>query len=234
MIRVIWLVLAKDLRAELRTREALVSMAVFALLTVVVFGFAFEPWLAAPVRSAGEQDPSFATVVAPGLLWVAFAFAGILGLNRSFNMERESGALRGLMLVPVDRGAVYLGKTLANTLLIVIVEALCLPLFALLFNLPVLHALARLWPVGLLGALGFAASGTIFAAVAANTRMRDIMLPFLLLPAATPVLVAAVEATSLALRGEVAGYAAALRLLVGFAVVYLTTAYLLFGYVMEE
>ena len=107
-------------------------------------------------------------------------------------------------------------------------------LFALLFNVPLLHALARLGPVWLLGALGFAASCTIFAAVAANTRMRDIMLPFLLLPAATPVLVAAVEATGMAIRGAEDGYGAAMRLLAGSAIIYLTTSYLLFGYVMEE
>jgi len=231
-LSVVIAVLLKDLRAEIRSRETLVSMGAFALLTVVVFGLSFEPWFAAEV--GGVEGERFAEVVAPGLLWIAFAFAGVLGLNRSFALERESGAIYGLMLAPADRGAIYLGKTFANALFMLVVEGLVFPVFVLLFNLDVWQALPRLAPVGILGALAFSAAGTVFAAVAGHTSMRDIMLPFLLFPATAPVLVGAVEASGAALRGSAEGYAGGLRLVAAFAVIYLTVSYLLFDYVLEE
>jgi len=225
-------VLVKDLRAELRAREALVSMGVFALLSVVVFGMAFEPWFEEPVGSVAER---FGLIVTPGLVWIAFVFSGILGLEHSFAMEREAGALDALRLAPVDRGAIYLGKAAANACLIVVIEAVVLPVFALFFNVPMAHAVWRLIPVGLLGALGFSAAGTIFAAVAANTRMRNVMLPLLLFPVTAPLMVAAVEATGAALNPAAGGaYSLTLQFLAGFAIIYLTAAYLLFGQVLEE
>jgi len=221
-LRVAWAVFAKDVRAEFRSKEAITSMVVFGVLTIVVFNFAFEPTRAETM------------LIAPGVLWIAFAFAGILGLNRSFAMEREAGALTGLMLAPVDRGAIYLGKTLANTMFIVVLQAVVLPLFAVFYNVDLVPRLGRLIPVALLGAVAFSAAGTAFAAIAANTSMREVMTPLLLFPAATPVLIAAVEGTGLVLRDESAGYGSALRLLAGFTIVYMTTSYLLFDYVLEE
>jgi heme exporter protein B len=224
-LRVAWAVFEKDLRAELRAREALVSMVVFALLTVVVFNFGFHP------------SPSEARELAPGVLWMAFAFSGILGVNRSFAMEREAGATTALLLAPADRGAIYLGKTAANACFLVVLQAVVLPVFAVLYTVDLRAAAPRLAVIGVLGAVAFAAAGTIFAAVSANTRMREVMTPLLLLPAATPVLVAAVEGTGSVLQGEeggLEGYRGAIRLLALFAIVFATTSYLVFEYVLEE
>jgi heme exporter protein B len=222
MLRVAWAVFVKDLAAEFRSREAILSMLVFGLLAVVVFNFAFAP---TPAESAR---------LAPGVLWMAFAFAGILGVNRSFAIEREAGAETALLLAPADRGAIYLGKMAANALFLVALEAMVIPVFAVLHNLDLVPAVARLVPVAILGAIAFSSAGTIFAAVSANTRMREVMTPLLLLPAATPILVAASEGTALALSGETIGYAGALRLLAGFSVIFTTVSYLLFEYVLEE
>lgn len=221
-LRVAWAVFEKDVRVELRGRESLVSMLVFALLSVIVFNFAFEPGRAESLR------------IAPGVLWIAFTFASMLGLNRSFALEREAGAITALLLAPADRGAIYLGKTAANAVFLIVLQAIVLPVFALLHNLDLRPALPRLALVHLLGALGLAAAGSSFAAIAANTRMRDVMTPLLLLPAVIPVLVAAVEGTAIVLRGETEGYATALRLLGAFAIIFMAASYLVFEYVIEE
>lgn len=215
-------VLEKDLRAELRSREAILSMVVFGVLTVVVLNFAFDP------------SPSESITLAPGVLWIAFTFAGMLGLNRSMALEREDGALTALLLAPADRGAIYLGKMLANALFMMVLQAIVLPLFAVLYNVSLTESLPRLAAILALGALGFSSAGTVFAAVSANTRMRELMTPLLLLPAAWPVLVAAIEGTGIALRGDTAGYSAAIKLLLLFTIVYTTTSYLVFEYVLEE
>ena len=222
VLRVLWAVLVKDVQAELRTRQSLMAMVVFAALTVVVFNFAFPSVRAETVR------------IAPGVMWVAFAFAGVLGLNRSFALETEAGAVTALLASPADRGAIYLGKMLANAAFIAVLQALVVPLFVVLYNLGRPAETGRLVVILVLGAVAFSAAGTAFAGVAANTRMRDVMTPLLLFPAATPVLIAAVEGTGMALRGDEAGFGGAVRLLVGFTAAYTAAAYLLFEYVLEE
>jgi len=158
----------KDVAAELRTKEAVSSMFVFALLTIVIFNFALD---LTPVNTAD---------VAPGILWVTFTFAGVLGLNRSFLREKDQGCLEGLMMTPVDRSALYFGKLLANWLFITAIEVVALPVFGIFFNLPVLRL--PIVPITLLGTLGFVAVGTIFAAMAVNTRLRDVLLPIMPVP----------------------------------------------------
>jgi heme exporter protein B len=213
----------KDLKVEWRHRETLVSMCVFGVLVVFLFNFAFEPARAESLR------------LLPGLLWVAFAFAGILGFNRSFALERENGCLEGLALAPVDAGAIYLGKMLANLAFLLSAEAVIVFAVSLWYNFSFLPVLEAFGLVAFLGTVGYTAVGTIFGAVAANTRMREVMLPVLQFPVAVPVFIGAINSTTGALRGEpLEVYAAGVRLLVIFAVVFVVLSYLLFEHVLEE
>jgi len=214
-------IVAKDVTADLRSRETLSALLVFALLVVLVFSFALE------LRVDNARQ------LAPGVLWVAFAFAGILGLNRSFIVEREESCISGLMLAPVDRSAIYVGKFLGNTLFMCTAEALVLPAVAVLFDVPALNP--GLWLVILLGTVGFAAIGTTLAAIAVSTRAREVMLPILLLPITIPVLIAASKATGLVLDGKSLAEAGNwLRLLVAADVFFVTVSCLGFEYVLEE
>ena len=214
---IIW----KDIRAELRTKDIFSSMMVFALLATVIFNFAFE--LRVPDMK----------MVAPGIIWVAVTFAGTLGLNRAFVIEQDKGSLAGLLLAPIDRAAIYFGKMLGNLIFMLVVEAILLPLVMLFFNLPILTGSHVL--VLLLGTYGFAAVGTIFSAIAVNTRAREVLLPILIFPVLIPVLVAGVKMTGGLLDGETLGSMSHWLQLVGiYNVVFTVAAYLTFGFVMEE
>ncbi|MCX6031276.1 MAG: heme exporter protein CcmB [Chloroflexi bacterium] len=211
----------KDIRAELRTKDIFSSMMVFALLATVVFNFAFE--LRVPDMK----------MVAPGIIWVAVTFAGTLGLNRAFVIEQDKGSLAGLLLAPMDRAAIYFGKMLGNLVFMLVVEAILLPLVMIFFNLPILTGSHVL--VLLLGTYGFAAVGTIFSAIAVNTRAREVLLPILIFPVLIPVLVAGVKMTGGLLDGETLGSMGNWLQLIGiYNVVFTVVAYLTFGFVMEE
>ena len=214
-------VLVKDVLLELRTKDILVSVAVFALLVIVIFNFALDP------------TPRTVAMVAPGILWVAFTFGGVLGLNRAFALEKERGNLHGLMLAPVGRDAVYFGKLLGNFLFMVVVEAAIYPVFAVLFNLPLL--IPGLVPVALLATLGIAAVGTVFSAMAVNTRSREVMLPVLFFPVVVPVIVAAVEATGVLIRGdESADLTRWLPFMAVFDAIFLVVCPVAFSMIIEE
>ncbi|MBC7224003.1 MAG: heme exporter protein CcmB [Anaerolineae bacterium] len=214
---IIW----KDISAELRTKEMFSSMFVFVFLAIVVFNFAFE------LRVDNVRQ------VAPGILWVAFSFAGVLGLNRSFILEKDRGCLEGLLLSPMDRSLVYVAKVISNVLFMLVVEALALPIFTALFNLPLLRP--DLAVVVLLGTLGFAGVGTLFSAMVVNTRAREVLLPVLLFPIVTPVLIAAVKLTAGLLDGQALSQMGNwLRLLGAFDVIFLAVSYMTFDYVVEE
>jgi len=220
-LRKTWALIAKDLAVERRTRETLNVMFVFSVMVVVILNFAFE------LRVENVRQ------VAPGALWVAFAFAGVLGLNRSLAREREDGCLEGLMLAPLDRTAIFLAKAAANLFFMLGSEAIVLPLFTVLFGVNVLRA--DLAAVILLGTLGLAAVGTLLAAMAVQTRARDVLLPILLLPVSVPLLIAAAKATGGLLDGAgLAGVAGWLRLLGGFDALFVALSYVLFEYVVEE
>lgn len=211
----------KDLLTEWRGKEVVSATLVFALLTVVIFNFAFE-----------LQRVDLATV-APGILWVAFTFSGTLGLNRSFAVEKDRGSLAGLMLAPVDRSAIYLGKMTANVLLMLITEAILLPLFAVLFNMPLLQ-LAAIIPIVVLGTIGFVAVGTLLAAVAMHTRAREVMLPVLLFPTLMPVIIVAVQATGAILHGDsLSTLTPELGILLAYDAILFVVAWLSFEYVVE-
>ena len=211
----------KDIIAELRSKETIVSVLVFALLVIVIFNFAFG------------TDRELMTAVAPGILWVAFAFAGVLSLNRAFIPEKEEGCLEGLMACPVSREAIYVGKMLSSLIFMLIVEAITLPIFALLFNLPVLSL--EIITTTILATVGFVAVGTLFSALSVNTKAREMVLPILFLPIAVPVIICAVKASELALAGESWGSLSSwLQIIVAFDVIFLVASYLTFNFVVEE
>jgi heme exporter protein B len=220
-LRQVSAIIHKDITAELRTKEMFSSMFVFALLAVVVFNFAFE------LRVAD------AVTVAPGVLWVAVTFAGMLGLNRSFVLEKDRGCLDGLLLAPVDRSAIYFGKMLGNFLFITVVEAIILPIFSALFNVSLIQPLILV--VLVLGTLGFSGVGTLFSAMAVHTRAREVLLPVLLFPVVVPALIAAVKLTAGLLDGQaLADLVNWMRLLVAFDIILIAVSYMTFDFVVEE
>ncbi len=218
MLAVLW----KDLLIEWRSRDRLVAMLVFAVLVVLILYFAAPP---------GQGEAARAHV--PGLLWVAYVFSITLGLGRSFALELENEALSALALAPADRGWIFLGKALANVLLVWAVQLLTAFAFALAFDLD-------LWPVALplagvsaLGAIGMCSLGTLFSAMAVRTIYREVMLPLLMLPLMVPVLLGAVRATQgLVLEGEIPG--SALQLLLVTDAVFLIVSFIGFEYVLDD
>lgn len=220
-LRAVFAVIWKDLAAELRSREILSAMLVFALLVIFIFNFALE------------LDSQARASVTAGVLWVTFTFAGTLGLNRSMAVEKDRGCLDGLLLAPVDRTAIYFGKTIANFIFMLLVAVIVLPVYSVLYNQNLF--LPGLWLVILLGSLGYVGIGTLLSTMAVQARTRDILLPILLFPVVIPVLVAAVRATS--------GFLQALpfedirpwiSLLLVYDVIFIAVAFMVFEYVVEE
>jgi heme exporter protein B len=210
----------KDLLVELRGRELLGAMVVFALITIVTLNFAFD-------LTSEDREVS-----GSGGLWVAFLFAGMLGLGRSLAVERDRGTLEGLSLCPVDGGVIFLGKLISNILFIAVVQLISLPVFAGLYNLPALDP--RLLLIAVAGAVGFAGLGTLFSAVASGSRSREILMPLLLFPLMVPVVIAAVRATTLVLQDRGADAWPWFNLLAAFDVIFVTLAYVVFDLVLED
>jgi len=213
----------KDLLVEARGRETVLAGAVFALLVLVIFNFAFD------LRVENVA------AVAPGVLWVTVTFAGVLSLGRAFARERDRRTLDGLLLAPIDRSALYLAKVVTNVVSMLVVEVVALPIFIALFNLVVDLPVLILGLV--LGTLGLAGVGTLFAAIAAHTRAREVMLPLLLFPIQVPVILATVKSTGAAIRvpgldpPDVGQW---LGLLIAFDALFLGLSVLLFDYAIEE
>ncbi len=212
----------KDIVIEMRSKESLSSTTMFGVLVLVIFNFAFEP-------SSLER-----ALVAPGTLWVAISFAAILGLNRSLAMEIDNDCLQGLLLAPLSRGDVYLGKVASNFTFIMIAEVVILPVFVIFNNLKFNLQFVEIAAIACLATLAIASIGTILSTISANTRMKEVMLPVLQIPLTVPVVIAAVDATGRVLTGETAQISSWLYLLGGFSIVYLTVSYLLFEYAVEE
>lgn len=221
-VRQVGVIAGKDLRLEMRSRERLVSMLTFAVLVAVVFSFALDPTVRA--RS-----------ITGAMLWVTILFAGMLGLGRSFSMEREQDAMSGMLLAPMDRGALFLGKFIANLLLLLATELVVFPVYALFFQVELWGRLGGLALVVLLASAGFMALGTLFSAVAASTRLGETLLPILLLPLLIPVVIFAAGATQRLLLGrpleEVMG---SVRMLLAFDLIFVVVCTLIFGAVVEE
>jgi len=214
-------IVQKDLVAEFRSFELVSAMLIFSLLVIIIFNFALE--LDIEVRKA----------VNAGVLWATFAFAGTLGLNRSMSIEKDRGCMDGLLLAPVDRSAIYFGKTFSNLAFMLLVEAIVLPIYSVLYNVNLL----RLDLVGviLLGSIGYTAVGTLLSTMSAQTRTREILLPILLFPVVMPVLLAAVKASSGLLAGaEFSEIRTPLNILIVYDVIFIAVAFMVFDFVVEE
>lgn len=223
VMRRTWAMTWKDVRVELRARERMNAMLFFAALILFIFNFALGP------------DREKLREAAPGLLWLAFLFTGMLGLGRSFQAERENECFEELLLTPGDRESLYFGKLTGNILFMVMAELLILPLFAILYNLDIWPWLPGMLLVAVLGTVGFSTIGTLLAAMTAHLRAREVMLPLLLFPLTVPVILGAVHATDALLAGR--GLSDAwhwIKLLAGFDVVFLVICPLLFEFVLEE
>ena len=214
--------LGKELRTEFRSRELLTTTVVFILVVVVLFSFTFDP--------TSSESRRFG----PGLLWLSFLFAASLMLQPCFLREQNNDTLSALRLSVSDPFAIFLAKLIANTVFLLLTEILMLPIFAVLYNVHILSVLPQLVLVFLLGSLGVAIPGTAFSAISAQARMRELMLPLLLLPLLTPVLIASTEATAGLLDPNPELRVAWLGFLAGFDVVFLTALWLFGEYLLEE
>jgi heme exporter protein CcmB len=223
--RAVWVITRKDLLVEARTREILFTTMFFAVACVLVFAFGF-------VREGKPVSDA-----AAGILWIAIAFSGTLALGRAFERERQGETLRALLMAPIDRPALYVGKLVGIVLLLAAVEVIIVPLVALMFQAALFDHLLLM--LGLLGAgtIGFAAVGTLFAAMLGRVRSRDVMLPVLLYPITIPVIIAGVRGTAALLEADAGGVPMArmwLTMLVFFDVVFITISLWTFEPVMTE
>lgn len=221
-MRIALAILWKDLITEWRARDRVVAMLLFSILVVVVFHFALPD----TGSENGRQD-------AAGLLWVAYIFAAVLGLNRSFALELENDAIAGLSLAPANRGWIFVGKAAANFVLISVVQLVTACVFALFLDLDLLAPALRLAGVVALGTLGICSVGTLFSAMAVRTRLREVLLPVLLLPALFPVLAGAVRASTELVTGQEVGFES-IQLLIVIDGIYLIVSFLGFDYILDE
>jgi heme exporter protein B len=221
-VNVLLAILWKDLLIEVRSRDRVLAMLIFSLLVVIVFHVALP-------ASAPQQR----IANAPGLLWIAYVFSALLGLNRAFSLELENEALSGLARAPRDRGWVFLGKATANFLILAVVQLVTAFAFALAFDIDLAAVALPLAGIVALGSIGLCSVGTLAAAVAVRTRFREVMLPLLLLPLLWPVLSGAVRATSQLVSGVEVGFEA-IQLLIVTDGIYLVLSFLSFDYVLDE
>ena len=223
MMRTAISILKKDLRMEFRSKESILAMWIFSLLIFVIFNFTFEVSRLVMLE------------IAPGLLWVAFVFSGMFGLNQSFSMEKENGNLRAMALMPVDGGQIYVGKFLSVTIIMLMFEALIFPIFIIFYDLQLSLGMFMLIPVLLAGTIGFTSLGTILSAVAVHTRNQQILLSLLLWPLVSPIIIWSVTLTGMVLSGEMTEAFYPLLVRVGaFDVIFFTLSYMLFDFILED
>jgi len=222
-MRVALAILKKDLQMEFRSKDSILAMWIFSLLIFVIFNFTFEVSRLVMLE------------IAPGLLWVAFIFSGMFGLNHSFSVEKENGNLRSMALMPVDGGQIYLGKFLSVTLIMLLFEALIFPIFVIFYDLQLSLQMFLLAPVIFAGTIGFTSLGTILSAVAVHTRNQQILLSLLLWPLVSPIIIWSVTLTGMILGGEIPPTFTSLLIRVGaFDVIFFTISYLLFDFILED
>jgi len=223
LVRVALAIAVKDATIEIRTKTAVVSAVVFSILVLAVLFVARDPTVVAPVD------------IAPSALWIAFAFAAIIGLNRAFFLERDNNAIDGILLASQDPASLFLGKLLANLAFVGTVEAISLPLFVFLYDVNVLHRLPELLGVTAMATVAFVSVGTLLSAIVVQTRFAELMLPVLLLPFLIPPVVGAVQVTARILAdrplSEMMGW---LRLLAAFDLVFCVLPVLLFEATLDR
>jgi len=219
--KAMWAIVWKDVSAEWRSRELLISMLVFSLLVIFIFNFALD------------LNPKILQDVTAGILWATFTFAGTLGLNRSMSVEKDRGCLDGLLLAPVDRSAIYFGKVIANLIFMLAIELLLLPLFAIFHTVDLFNF--GLVVVILLGSVGYVVAGTIFASMSVQARTRDVLLPILQFPVVLPVIISAVQASTYFLQDQPMDLIwPHINLLIAFDMIYIALSYMVFDFVVEE
>ncbi len=222
-LRAAWVIARKDLSIEFRTRSAFFSAVIFALLGLVIFYFAWDPTAVSVID------------LAPGVLWVIFTFSGLLGLHRSFGVEMEDRAIDGLLASPVSREAIFLGKAIANLIFVAAVQLIAIPALMLFYNLPVGDIAAPLIAIALLAAIGLVAVGTLFSAMAVNTRLAELLLPMLALPFFLPIVIAGSQATAKLLSGRPITEAGAwLKLLLAFDLVFVAACTIAYPFTVED
>lgn len=219
----VWPIVWKDMVSELRSKEVLISMCFFAFLVLIIFNFAF-------FTGIGEVRG-----ILSGMLWVAFIFSGLLGLNQTFGAEKDRGSLQGLLLCPVSRSAIYVGKVIGNFLFMAVMEVFILVLFSILFRENLWPVLLPLSLIILLGTLGFVSVGTILSAMSVNAKAREILLSIIFFPIVIPLIIASVKATQSVLEGkglvEIYDW---LKVLVAFDVIFFLVSFWTFDFVVEE
>ena len=221
--RVIQWIAWKDLVSEIRSRENISSMFFFALIVILIFSFSFS------------MDKPAAKELIAGIIWVAYAFTGIIGLGKSFSVELQNDCLENLQMSPTPKGAIYLGKLTANLLFMLIVEIILFPMFVIFFNLDVVETVPLVLLIFLLGTLGLSAVGTLFSALTVQIRTREVMFPILLLPLAVPVMIGAVEATRGAINKDpFAFYGHWIQLLIVFDIVFTVISFWAFEWILES
>ena len=217
------LIARKDLAIEFRTRTAFFSAAVFALLGIVIFYFAWDPTAVAAID------------LAPGVLWAIFTFSGLLGLQRSFSIEQSDRAIDALLGAPISRESIYLGKAMANLVFVAAVQVIAIPAVQLFYGVPLLEHAAAIALIAALAAIGLVAVGTLFSAMAVNTKLAEMLLPVLSLPFFVPIVIPAAQATARLLSGrpasEIVGW---LKLLVAFDIVFVAACMLAFPFTIDE
>ncbi|MGH7650826.1 MAG: heme exporter protein CcmB [Gemmatimonadaceae bacterium] len=218
-----WLIARKDLAIEFRTRSAFFSSVVFALLGLVIFYYAWDPTAVS------------VTDLAPGVLWIIFTFSGLLGLHRSFGVEAADHAIDGLLASPVSRHSIFLGKAIANLVFVAAVQVIAIPALAIFYNLPLGHVAAPLIMIAILAAVGLVTVGTLFSAMAVNTRLAELLLPMLALPFFVPIVIAATQATAKLLSGRpLVESAAWLKLLLAFDIVFVAACAVAYPFTIED
>ncbi len=218
----LWALVLKDVAVELRRKETVLSMVMFGLLIMVIFSFAFD--------STQVQTE----LVAPGSLWVALTFAGMIGLNRALAIDLDNDALQGLLVAPVSRGTLYAAKVGSNFLFMLLADVVVLVLFVVFNDRNVDSSVLWLGLVALIGTLGFAIVGTILSMLAASTRMREVMLPVLQIPITLPLIISAVGATIAIMDDDAEAFGVFVNMMVAFDIIFFAISYMVFDYVVEE
>jgi heme exporter protein B len=213
----------KDLYSEWKTRQVLTTMIIFAGLVIVVCSFAFDP------------TNNTTKAVIPGAIWIIIVFSGILGLNRSFVSEQKNDNMHALLTAPLDAASIYLGKFLANFIMLLIVEIVAIPFLFLLFDFREMGSFPYFILVLFIGSFGFVAIGTFLAALAANSRSSEMLLPIMLFPLVSPILIGAVQATKIILTNidKLPNAISWIQLIGGYNVIFFVLCVLLFEYVLE-
>ncbi len=213
----------KDIKNEIRAKELLFSMVTFSLLVIAIFNFSFP------------LSREMVDVTIPSFLWISFVLAGILGLSRSFNLEKENDAIKGVLLTPINPSYIYISKFISNTIFLLVLEIILIPLFVIFFNYDLWNNLKSLSFVLIGGTVGFSAVGTLFSTMAINTKLREVILPILVFPIIIPLLINVVKVTSVILRDEpIHDVWYSVKLILVFDVIFFVTGAVVYEFVLED